>query len=340
MSDDSVPRSANATADSSPLAVYTDGGCDPNPGPGGWGAIIRWDEQEWVLQGNARNTTNNRMELTAAAAALAALTLFDETPAIELHTDSRYLQRGVTEWLENWAQNGWETSNGSPVKNQDLWRALHRLILDRDIHWNWLKGHAGHRQNERADQLATEARVSLQRRSQALSPQQPAASRQDYDVELFVKSSYSGKSKHGGWAVVMRWGHHESTLTGSAKGTSANAMLIRGAAEALNKLSRPCNAIIYSDAKYLIQGGASWVKGWLANGWRTRSGGAVANQEEWQRLLQAAEPHQVAWRLLTMSDKNNGTEAPEVDQTSRRLREDLQHAAELAAAATKPSDAS
>lgn len=139
---------------SAAVVIYTDGACSGNPGPGGWAAILQYGPHEKVLQGGASLTTNNRMELRAVVAALRALT---RPCRVEVFTDSEYLRRGVTEWLERWRRNGWRTANRQPVKNQDLWRDLHAAIQPHKIRWRWVRGHAGDELNERADRLAVAA---------------------------------------------------------------------------------------------------------------------------------------------------------------------------------------
>lgn len=134
--------------------VFTDGACAGNPGPGGWAALMRYGEHEKVLQGGASLTTNNRMELRAAIAALTALT---RPCLVEVHTDSEYLRRGITEWLPRWQRNGWRTATKEPVKNQDLWRALAAALHPHQVTWHWVKGHAGDPLNERVDRLAVAA---------------------------------------------------------------------------------------------------------------------------------------------------------------------------------------
>jgi ribonuclease HI len=133
------------------VAIYTDGACRGNPGPGGWGAILRHGSREKELYGAEPGTTNNRMELTAAIAALEALKRPCE---VTLTTDSEYLRKGITEWLAAWKRRGWKTADKKPVKNQDLWERLERATHGHKIHWKWIKGHSGHAENERADGLA------------------------------------------------------------------------------------------------------------------------------------------------------------------------------------------
>ena len=133
------------------VTIYTDGACSGNPGPGGWGALLQFGEHERELKGGERNTTNNRMELTAAIAALETL---KRTCKIHLHTDSTYLRDGMPSWIHNWKRNGWRTTAKKPVKNVDLWQRLDEAIQSHDIEWHWIKGHAGNPGNEAADALA------------------------------------------------------------------------------------------------------------------------------------------------------------------------------------------
>ena len=133
------------------VKIYTDGACRGNPGLGGWGVLLVFEDQEKELCGGDVNTTNNKMELKAAIEGLKALT---EPCLVELTTDSKYVMNGITEWIENWKKNHWKTANKKPVKNKDLWIELYDLKSKHQINWNWVKGHAGHRENEIADELA------------------------------------------------------------------------------------------------------------------------------------------------------------------------------------------
>lgn len=138
-----------------PVVIYSDGGSKPNPGPGGWAALLIYGNVEKVLYGYDPDTTNNRMELTAAVKALEALKRPCE---VEFHTDSQYLRNGITKWMAKWQENGWRTSAKRPVENQDRWMRLHTLTQQHKITWKWVRGHAGNAFNERVDQLATRAR--------------------------------------------------------------------------------------------------------------------------------------------------------------------------------------
>lgn len=133
------------------VQIFTDGACSGNPGPGGWGALLRWKGTEKELSGGERKTTNNRMELMAAIKALESLR---RAVPVDLYTDSTYVRDGITKWLPAWKANGWKTAAKKPVKNQDLWQQLESAMGGHDVKWRWVKGHAGHPENERADELA------------------------------------------------------------------------------------------------------------------------------------------------------------------------------------------
>ena len=144
-------------SDARPLVeIWTDGGCKPNPGPGGWGALLRFGEAERELLGGAAATTNNRMELTAAAEALEAL---KKPCRVRLHTDSEYLRNGITRWSTGWVRKNWRSSTGDPVKNMDLWRRILEAVKPHEIEWLWVRGHSGDANHERVDVLATRGRV-------------------------------------------------------------------------------------------------------------------------------------------------------------------------------------
>jgi ribonuclease HI len=143
------------------VVVHTDGACSGNPGPGGWAAILEYDGHDQELFGGAPDTTNNRMELTAAIEALKAL---KGSLVVELHTDSEYLRNGITKWIYGWKRNGWKTAEKKPVKNADLWQELERLAASHRIDWRWVRGHSGHDLNERADLLARQGMAPFLRK--------------------------------------------------------------------------------------------------------------------------------------------------------------------------------
>jgi ribonuclease HI len=140
------------------VTIYTDGGCAPNPGPGGWAAILQMGAHEKVLKGGEPTSTNNRMELTAAISALEAL----RWPCVvDMHTDSQYVRDGITKYIRNWKRNGWRTAAKEAVKNEDLWRRLDAAVDRHTVRWHWVRGHSGDTHNERADELVHEARAEL-----------------------------------------------------------------------------------------------------------------------------------------------------------------------------------
>jgi ribonuclease HI len=141
------------------VTIHTDGACSKNPGPGGWGAILQWGAKTREIKGGEPNTTNNRMELLAAIMALEALT---RACTVDLHTDSQYLRNGIQTWIHTWKKNGWRTADKKDVKNIDLWQRLDAALGHHKIKWHWVKGHAGHDLNERADELAREGLIEAQ----------------------------------------------------------------------------------------------------------------------------------------------------------------------------------
>ncbi|MES2770881.1 MAG: ribonuclease HI [Pseudomonadota bacterium] len=159
MSSEEKENINNGLGTKTQLNIYADGGCRGNPGPGGWGALIEGNKLKEERWGGEANTTNNRMELTAVIRAIETINemaLGNTAGALKLsiHTDSQYVQKGISEWIHNWKRNGWRTADKKPVKNDDLWRRLDQLAAQHSIDWRWVKGHAGHPGNERADALA------------------------------------------------------------------------------------------------------------------------------------------------------------------------------------------
>ncbi|MGH6767878.1 MAG: ribonuclease HI [Xanthobacteraceae bacterium] len=159
------------------VVIHTDGACSGNPGPGGWGAILSFGEREKELMGGEPHTTNNRMELMGAIAALEAL---KRPCVVDLHTDSQYLRDGIMSWIKKWKTNGWRTADKKPVKNVDLWKRLDEALAHHRVRWHWVKGHAGHALNERADQLARDGIAAIRAGAiGALTPAEPAANKRD-----------------------------------------------------------------------------------------------------------------------------------------------------------------
>jgi ribonuclease HI len=272
--------------------VYTDGGADPNPGPGGWGAVILDDSGAPVreLSGGEDPSTNNRMELTAALKALEAL---PQGAPVALYTDSTYLKKGITQWLPGWIARGWRRKTGK-LQNEDLWRGLAAAVAGRQISWHWVKGHAGHEHNERADELATAAIRGGSGKARARSAQAVEAA--DAEVYLRVSSNRSG----GGWAAVVREGANppdgEGELrTGSVRRASANELDVLAAAEVLEGLPEGLTVALHTGSDYLRNGATQWIEGWRQRGWTTKAGTPVKNREAWERLAAALDRRKVLW---------------------------------------------
>ena len=151
-----TPSGLSGVSELPNVTIYTDGACSGNPGPGGWGAILKFGDKEKELNGGERHTTNNQMELMAAISALEAL---KKPCTVDLYTDSQYVRQGITGWIHGWKRNGWRTADKKPVKNVELWQRLDAALKPHEVRWHWVKGHAGHPENERADQLARDGIV-------------------------------------------------------------------------------------------------------------------------------------------------------------------------------------
>ena len=268
------------------VIIYTDGGCRPNPGPGGWGAIVlRQGSDPIEMNGADPKATNNRMELQAAIEALRSL---DGPHRIELMTDSQYVRKGVTEWMTKWRAKGWKTAGGKDVANRDLWEALNEEIKRHKILWRWVRGHTGDEWNERADELAS-----------AAIPRAPLPVDDPTAVHLFTAVAHSGKQDAGAWAVLMCFRGEERELSGRQAGASANRMHITGAGMGLAELNRRVKVHLYTASDYLKDGASTWIKGWQARNWTTREGKPVANRELWQRLDTLLGRHDVHWHVAS-----------------------------------------
>jgi ribonuclease HI len=268
--------------------VYTDGGADPNPGPAGWGAVILDQATGAVreLSGAAAHATNNRMELTAAIRALEALPPEAE---VAIHTDSIYLKKGVTEWLPRWIARGWRRRTGE-LRNEDLWRELAARTAGRRVSWSWVKGHAGHRHNERADRLAAAEIRALKGRDQA-----PRSRVEPPEVEVFLR--VSGGGERGGWAAAVRRRGQETgeLATGALRGASANELDLQAAAAVLESLPEGIEVAVHTGSDYLRNGATRWLDGWRSGGWRTKAGTPVQNRAAWERLARAMARRRVSW---------------------------------------------
>jgi ribonuclease HI len=273
-------RRAAPPADPTRIAVYTDGGCDPNPGRGGWGVVIVQGRRVVrELSGGEDETTNNRMELTAAVQGLAAL---PEGSRVALHTDSMYVRNGISEWISAWRARGWKTTDGQDVKNKDLWCALDAAALVHDVQWHWVRGHAGNEFNERADRLAAAAIHNGRRRE--VHAKAAASSGTPALVELFAAASHAAKPDRGAWAVVLRYGDVTRVLSGQVAGASANRMGLVAVIEGLRALKRPVPVRIFAANDYIVDGVTRWLDKWKGRNWRTADGKEVGNRDLWEQL--------------------------------------------------------
>ena len=287
------------------VTVHTDGSCKPNPGPGGWAALLQFSGGEVVLTGNAPQTTNNQMELEAAIAAIEYVSKLGDSCTIDLHTDSEYMRQGITQWIDGWLSRGWQVKNGQPVKNQELWRKLHDLTQVHRVRWHWVRGHIGDPLNERVDWLAHRARRQLRGAvappAETLRSGRSAADtavQQGPRVEIAVGASCIGSTGPGGWAVTLRVGQTCRMLRGHEARTTSNVLLLNAAIAALTALGEPCQVTVYTVSDYLGKGAGEWVKGWQQNQWKTSKGQPVKNRALWEALIEASQPHSISWQVV------------------------------------------
>ena len=302
---------AAETAGATPeITVYTDGGADPNPGAGGWAAILldRASGKVRELSGGEPVATNNRMELTAAIRALEALT---RRCRVHLFTDSLYLRKGITEWLPGWIARGWRRKDGV-LQNEDLWQRLAALILEHDIRWDWIKGHAGNRWNERADQLAT-LEIRKQQGGAARLARTAPAPAEPPAAEVFLRVS-GGRGK-GGWASLVRRQDEEIVLSGGLSAVTSNQLDLLGAIAALESLPAGISVAVHTGSDYLRNGARSWLPGWKQRGWKTKEGQPVQNRDLWERLERAMLARRVIWPEV------KGRELPELKALGTAARE-------------------
>lgn len=279
------------------VTIYTDGGADPNPGIGGWAAILKAGHHEKILKGNHPSTTNNRMELQAAIAALEALTRPAE---VEFHTDSDYLRLGITEWIDKWEAEGWRRK-GKPVANADLWQQLRKLAQRHNITWYWVRGHSGDALNERVDSLAREARLEITSHPEHF----------ENVPRLYLRSSCKGNPGPGGWGVLLEIDSDTEQLSGSDPSTTNNRMELTAAIEGLLMVAEGSMVQIVTASDYLFQGATKWIHGWRRRNWMKRDGKPVSNLDLWRRLDQLFSKYDIIWI--------NAKEA--VEETERGLAE-------------------
>ncbi len=259
------------------VTIYSDGGSDPNPGIGGWAAILAFGEHERVLSGSSPTTTNNRMELTAA---IEALRVLKRPCQISFYTDSQYLRKGITEYIEKWAAKQWKD-----VRNTDLWQQLWPLVKKHDVEWHWVKGHAGNEMNERVDLLARQARLAIT----------PSAEIADDIPRLYLRSSCKGNPGPGGWGAVLEDEDDTEQSSGSTPQTTNNRMETTAAIEGLLLLPPGSDVQIFTTSDYLYQGITKWIHNWRRRGWKKKGDQPVANADLWQALDKLTQSYSVRW---------------------------------------------
>ena len=272
------------------IRVYTDGACNPNPGPGGWGVVILYpDKKNKVeLNGGEIDTTNNQMELMAAIKGLE--TFKDSHNNIVLYTDSKYIRKGITQWIDLWKKNGWQTSEKTCVKNKSLWTQLDEANKKHKIQWKWVKGHAGNRWNERADELA---RKGIPKGLNALPLEDQNA------IHIFTGIAFSTKKKIGAWASYLRFKTHTKNICGTIENTTSNRMHIISAIQGLQLIKKQYPIHIYTVSDYLKDGASLWMFNWQKNNWQTKEGNSVKHKDLWSTLIQQTEPYDISWHLVS-----------------------------------------
>jgi ribonuclease HI len=289
-----------------PITIYSDGGADPNPGIGGWAVILRSGRHEKILTGNDLATTNNRMELTAAIKALEAL---KKPSSVEFYTDSEYVRKGITEWIDTWAERDWMSKSGKPVSNADLWRKLWPLVKKHDVQWQWVKAHAGNTLNERVDTLAREARMRIT----------PPDHLPEDVQRLYVRGSCKGNPGPGGWGAVLVGDGESEQNSGSEALTTNNRMELQAVISGL-LLVQPGSAVqVFTTSDYLYQGATRWIRGWRQRNWQKRDGQVIANDDLWQALDRLMQEYAIQWVNAEGQDLDDLEAAGKLAREAREL---------------------
>jgi len=278
------------------IQIYTDGACQSNPGPGGWGAIILHPNEAPIkLNGGEKNTTNNQMELIAVIKALESIKKSHDK--IVLYTDSKYVKEGITNWLDQWKKNNWKTSLNTPVKNQSLWQNLDSCTKKLNIQWEWVKGHAGNRWNEAADQLARLAIPNISTNENKKIDELPI---DDPDaIHIFTAIAFSSKKKAGAWAAYLRYKTHTKSISEIVENASSNQIHICSAIGGLQMVKKKYPIHLYTLSDYLKDGASKWIRNWHKNNWKTKEGEAVKHKELWISLQQLTQAYQIKWHRVS-----------------------------------------
>tara|TARA_Y100001970_G_scaffold287961_1_gene413949 strand:+ start:7896 stop:8843 length:948 start_codon:yes stop_codon:yes gene_type:complete len=280
----------NNSTGKSDVSIYTDGACDPNPGPGGWAAIIIIDSQQKQLQGSELNTTNNRMELLAV---INALSYLKPNCKITLHTDSKYVQKGITEWIAKWKSNNWKNSKKQPVANQDLWKKLINVIDLHQINWKWVKGHSDNYFNNLVDSIARSSIVYKQ------------SSTNSKGLNIFIGASYINPNGPGGWAAIIINENQSKILAGQQKDTTANKLQLWCVLQALQHIDFNKQINIHTSSKYLYQGANEWLSLWKKRNWKSQSGQSIKHKKLWENVLTYTQKTNIKWCLNNSTTSYN-----------------------------------
>ncbi len=298
------------------VTAYTDGGASPNPGLGGWGAVLVFDkdgaQHEKELSGSAPNTTNNRMELTAA---LEALRTLKRPCRVAFYTDSQYLKRGINQWMEGWKATNFKKGK---IQNADLWLALDEQVSRHQITWHWVKGHSGNRYNERVDQLATTARESLEGTLEDAPTEDAAQAVSANKAYLLV--SCLGAPGAGAWAVLLDLEGEQRILSGHHPCTNSARLDLLAAIAAVEALPVGASLQVFTGNSYLRDGMTQWVSGWKKSGWKKKTGGEVVYRALWEKLDGLAQERTVKWTLTKANARPEAMNA--LDQPLRQELED------------------
>ncbi len=284
-----MPSIRSAGKPTHAVALYTDGSASPNPGPGGWAAILVEGGTRRELSGHEVHTTNNRMELRAAIEGLRAI---PRHASVRLHTDSQYVRLGITSYLPHWRATGWKTRARQPVANQDLWQELDETLQGRQVTWVWVRGHAGHALNESADHLAQRAIPKDEKKPRP-------ESRVPHGSAAYL--GVSATPRRARWAIVLVHAGRESSFEGEMRGATANALILQAAVQVLRRSPKETTLTISAGARYLIDGASRSLNRWRANGWRTTAGTPVQNKALWEELARLLEGRTVHWEWKSES---------------------------------------
>jgi len=282
------------------VTLYTDGACSPNPGTGGWGVVVlSGGRVQKEMSGREEQTTNNRMELTAALRGLEYLKAPQQVTVI---TDSTYVKNGITSWIHGWKKRGWRTATKEPVKNRDLWEALEQEITRHRVTWKWVKGHSQNKWNERVDTLAVSARSRADSAVADTVQRNPPALPDNEGVRIFSGVTYAPSRGCGSWAVLLSYQHHLKVLGGSARGESANQFHLLSALAGLAALKRPLPVTLYTTSGYIRDGVSSWLESWQRRGWRTSEGKAVSHEDLWRQLARYLQTYRLTVEVVERKD--------------------------------------